>query len=414
MLKNLKLEYYPGINDELLQISINKIKENKSKWDEPFFFDTKSYLDFDKIRRTIKPFLSEEIKNIIVLGTGGSIQTLLALKHLSKKRIFPITSSRAVELKGCLAATSPKDSVVIPISRGGETLDVNSTIGTFWKRGYKFLGLSSTGSMNEILREINCPILEVPNLSGRYAGSVTNVAVVPACIAGINIKEFLKGLEIGYKSFSSLDNNNRAIKFSAYIYNLYKKNYKVIFSMPYSKNLEGSTGLWVQGVSESTGKNERGMIGTYQEAPICQHSVLEYLLGGSKGLVIPILWTVEHEISELDLTSSIDYVNGKSAQSIINYQADATFQALIQQRTPSAKITLTNPSEESMGVLVAFILSSVYYLCLLIDVNWANNPKVIIGKKICNDALKDNITSEKRENIRKKLAKEMFTNFFSF
>lgn len=414
MLKNLKLEYYPNLSDDLLQVSIKRIKENKSKWDEPFFFDTKSYLNIDLINKTINPFLSEEIKNIIVLGTGGSIQTLLTLKHLSKKRIFPITSSRAVELKGCLAVTSPKDSIVIPISRGGETLDVNSTIGTFWKAGYKFLGLSSTGSMNEILREINCPILEVPDLSGRYAGSVTNVAVVPACIAGINVEEFLKGLEIGYENFSLLNKNNRALEFSAYIYNLYKKNYKVIFSMPYSKNLEGSTGLWVQGISESTGKDGRGMIGTYQEAPICQHSVLEYLLGGSKGLVIPILWTVKHEMLELDLTSSIDYINGRGAQSIINYQADATFQALIQQGIPSAKVTLINPSEESMGFLVAFILSSVYYLCLLIDVNWANNPKVIIGKEICNDALKDNITSEKRESIRKKLAKEMFTNFFNF
>jgi glucose-6-phosphate isomerase len=377
-----------------------------------FFFDIKSNLDIDQINRTIEPFLIEEIKNIIVLGTGGSIQTLLTLKHLSKKRIFPITSSRAVELKECLAETSPKDSIVIPISRGGETLDVNSTIGTFWEEGYKFLGLSSTGTMNEILREINCPILEVPDLSGRYAGSVTNVAVVPACIAGIKIKKFLKGLEIGYESFSSLSKNNRALEFSAYIYNLYKRNYKVIFSMPYSKNLEGSTGLWVQGISESTGKDERGLIGAYQEAPLCQHSVLEYLLGGTKGLVIPILWTVDHEILDLNLTSSIDYVNGKSAQTIVNFQADATFQALIQQCVPSAKISVKDLSEESIGILIAFILSSIYYLCLLIDVNWANNPKVIIGKQICNDALKDNINIEKRQKIRKNLAKEMFRNFY--
>jgi len=412
MNKNLKLEYYPSINDDLLQEAITKIKENKSKWDQPFFFDTKSYLDIDQINQTIQPFLSEEIKNVIVLGTGGSIQTLLALKHLSKKRIFSITSSRAVELEECLANTSPNDSIVIPISRGGESLDVNSTIGGFWKAGYKFLGLSSTGTMNEILNKINCPILKVPDLSGRYAGSVTNVAIVPACIAGIRIEQFLKGLDIGYEDFSSLDKNNRALKFATYIYNLYKRNYKVIFSMPYTKNLEGSTGLWVQGISESTGKNEKGMIGTFQEAPICQHSVLEYLLGGTKGVVIPILWTVEHEMVDLDLTSSIDYVNGKSAQTLINYQADATFQALIQQGVPSAKVSIKKPSEENMGVLIAFILSSVYYLCLLLDVNWANNPKVIIGKQICNKALKDNINTEKRRELRKNLAREMFKNFF--
>ena len=245
---NLKLEYYPKISDGLLKEAMERIKKNKDKWDSPFFFDTKSYLDTDKINTITKPFLSENIKNVIVLGTGGSIQTLLALKHLSKKKIYPVPSSRAVELKGCLEKTSPENSVVIPISRGGETLDVNSTIGIFVRRGYKFLGLSSMGTMNNILREIDCPILDVPDLSGRYAGSVTNVGIVPAYISGINIENFLKGLEEGYNNFSNYD-NNPALEFGAFLFDLYRKGYRVIFSMPYSKNLEGSVGLWVQGVS---------------------------------------------------------------------------------------------------------------------------------------------------------------------
>ena len=46
------------------------------------------------------------------------------------------------------------------------------------------------------------------------------------------------------------------------------------------------------------------------------------------------------------------------------------------------------------------------------DVNWSNNPKVIIGKEICNQFLKDNVASEEREEMRKKTALERFTNFF--
>ncbi|MFX1425195.1 MAG: hypothetical protein ACFFBE_01985 [Promethearchaeota archaeon] len=411
MPEGLKLEYYPKLNDIILQESIDIIKKNKDKWESPFFFDTKSNLNLNKIIQTSKLLKLEDIKNVIILGTGGSIQTLLALKHLSNKKIFPVTSSRAVELNGCIEKTSPNDSIVIPISRGGETLDINSTIGVFLKKGYKFLGLSSMGTMNKILKNIDCPILDVPDLSGRYAGSVTNVGIVPAYISGINVEQFLKGLEEGYMSFSNIE-QNLALEFSAYLFQLYKKNYKVVFSMPYSKHLEGSTELWVQGISESTGKDERGMIGTYQEAPICQHSVLEYLLGGTKGVVIPVLWVIDHEMVDLDLESSIDYVNGKSAQSIINYQADATFQALIQQGVPTTKISIEDPTEKNMGILIAFILSSVYYLCLLLDVNWADNPKVIIGKTICNQFLKDNIDAPSREEKRKSIAMEKFKNFF--
>lgn len=411
MKNTINVEFYPILNETQIQDSIEIIQKNKDKWDSPFFFDTNSYIDLNYIKKNTQFVLTDDIKNVIVLGTGGSIQTLLALKHLSQKKIFPITSSRAVELKGCLDKTYPNDSIVIPISRGGETLDINSTIGIFLREGYKFLGLSSTGTMNKILQKIGCPILDVPNLCGRFAGSVTNVGIVPAFISYINVEDFIKGLENGYNLFSNYK-KNLALEFSAYLFNLYKKGYKVIFSMPYSKNLEGSTGLWVQCISESTGKDEKGMIGTYQGAPICQHSVLEYLLGGTKGIVSPILWTVEHEMPDLTLESSIDYVNGKSAQTIVNYQADATFQALIQQGVPSAKISIGNPLEMNMGILIAFILSTVYYLCLLLDVNWASNPKVIIGKEICNQALKDNIDSKEREEMRKSIALKKFRNFF--
>ena len=408
---SLKLEYYPTITDSLLSNALELINTNSNKWDFPFFTDTKSNLDLDKIKEMASPFLNNNIKNIIVLGTGGSIQTLMAVKHLAKKKIFPVPSSRAVELTGCLNKTNPGDSVVIPISRGGETIDINSTIGIFLNKGYKFLGLSSQGTMFEMLKKVNCPILDVPDLSGRFVGSISNVGIVPSLLAGIDINNLLAGLNDGYDRFMKRE-RNPSLEFSTYLLNLYKKEYKVVFSMPYSKNLEGSIGLLVQEISESTGKDGKGLMGAYQSAPICQHSVLEYLLGGTKGAVIPILWTIENEMPDLIIDSSIDYVNGQSAQTIINYQADATFQALIEQGVPSAKISLENPSEYNIGLLISFIQSTIYNLCVLLDVNWANNPKVVIGKKICDEALRHRIPLSQREQIRKTISKAKFKDFF--
>ena len=181
--------------------------------------------------------------------------------------------------------------------------------------------------------------------------------------------------------------------------------------MPYSLSLEGSVGLFVQEISESTGKEEKGLVGTYQSAPLCQHSVLEYLLGGTKGAVIPVLWSIETEKLDLIINSSIDYIHNQSAQTIVNYQADATFQALVGQRVPSAKITIELAEEYNIGNLIAFIQSSVYFLCLLLDVNWSNNPKVIIGKEIGNKALKDKSSAEQRRNARENLATTIFKIF---
>ena len=403
----LNIEYYPRIKSVILEESLQTIQDNRLKWDPPFFINTKSYINIENIQQTCEPFINDEISNIIVLGTGGSIQTLLAIKHLAKKKIFPVPSSRAVELKGCLDKTSPENSVVIPISRGGETLDVNSTIGIFLKKGYKFLGLSSKGKMHEILSEINCPILKVPDLSGRFAGSITNVGIVPAHLAGINIKDLITGLEEGYNTYMNLERNS-SLEFALFLFQLYNQGYRIVFSMPYSKNLEGSIGLFVQEISESTGKEGKGLMGAYQSAPLCQHSVLEYLLGGTKGAVIPIIWIIDNENPDFRLESSIDYVNGQTAQTIVNYQADATFQALIEQSVPCVKISIDSPNEINIGQLIAFIQSTVYYLCLLLNVNWANNPMVVIGKKICNEALRNKIPPEVRKKTRESLADDKF------
>ena len=407
----MNLEYYPNVPKNLLKKDLNTIKTNKDNWKSPFFMDTRSYLNLEEIKKKSSPFIGQEIENIIILGTGGSIQTFLALKHLSEKKIYPITSSRAVELHNCLEQTRPDNSVVIPISRSGKTLDVNSTIGTFLERDYPFIGLSSRGPMNKLLTGIDAPILDVPDLSGRFAASITTVAIVPAYIAQIDISKFLAGLENGYDEYMTYS-ENLSLEFATYLFNLYKKGYKVIFSMPYSKNLEGSVGLFVQEISESTGKKEKGLMGAYQEAPLCQHSVLEYLLGGTKGAVLPIIWSIEKEKSDLALNSSLEYIDGNSAQEIVNYQADATFQALLDQKVPAAKISIENPDETNIGTLVAFIQSTVYYLCLLLNVNWANNPKVNIGKEICNNALENNLPAIERKKKREEIANTQFKSFF--
>ncbi|GAH26690.1 unnamed protein product, partial [marine sediment metagenome] len=50
MKNSIKLEYYPKLDETVLQESIEIVHKNKEKWDIPFFFDTKSYLDLNHIK----------------------------------------------------------------------------------------------------------------------------------------------------------------------------------------------------------------------------------------------------------------------------------------------------------------------------------------------------------------------------
>ena len=404
---NLKLECYPLVNKEDIDNAVNLIKTNSSKWDHPFFMDVYAHSDVKKFEEIINLYLSNsEIKNVIILGTGGSIQTMLALQNFSKKRLIPITSSRPLEVKWALDNTTPKDSVVIPISRAGNTLDVNSVINLF--REYPIIALSSSGQMYELVKSLNATIIPVPDLSGRFAASVCSVALVPSLVCGIDVNEFMKGMDSAYAVFKALNHvdNNLALKYATYLYNQYNKGYRNIFSMPYSSYLEGAVGLFIQEISESSGKEGKGMLGTGQAAPLCQHSVLELLLGGSKGHSTPLLWTTSKEPVDIELNSIEARLKGMTGLQVINYQANSTFEALLKQKVPTARIDLP-VSIYNIGQLIAWIQSTVYYFCLLLDVNWSSNPLVNTGKKICNEAIEKKLDEKTMIENRKNVAKDL-------
>ncbi|MHA1728824.1 MAG: hypothetical protein ACTSWY_08840 [Promethearchaeota archaeon] len=409
---NFTFEYYPKITNEILSDSITQIQENGKNWSNPFFMDVYSYTDLSSLKNTCQSFIKqnnlEELEHLIILGTGGSIQTLMALKGLLKIKFHPVVSSRPRELKHILNVCPPDKSVVIPISRGGKTIDVNSTLELF--SNYPILALSSRGPMNDYLKEKAIPILPVPDLSGRYAASVCSVALVPAILGGIDVDLFLKNLSEAYSLFMDFGNikENYAIIYATYLNNLYKKGFRNVFSMPYSSYLEGAVGLFVQEISESTGKNGKGLLGTSQPAPLSQHSVLELLLGGSKGHTTPLIWTTEKEPEDLKIINPKLGLENITALDVISHQADATFQALLTKGIPTTKIQMKQVRIENLAHIIAFIQSTVYFLCMLLNVNWESNPLVNTGKEICNKAIKEGKTSEQRLKIRENVAKKVF------
>jgi glucose-6-phosphate isomerase len=409
----ITLEFYPKYPFSFQNQVKQAILSNSAKWDSPFFMDVYKYADLNELTRICAPFLQDpKLKNLIILGTGGSYQTMKALSLLSQKTVYFLTSSRPYELSHVLVNTTPEDSLVIPISRAGKTLDVNSILGSF--KSYKILALSSQGPMFDMVKKISAKVVDVPDLSGRFAASVCSVVLIPALLAEIDVSAFQKGLEEAYSAFKNLeDPHNLALQFATYLFGLYQKGYRNIFSMPYSKWLEGSVGLFVQEISESSGKSNKGLLGTWQAAPLCQHSVLELILGGSKGHTSPLLWSMLQEPVDVPIEPIEPILEGQSGLSIINYQLDATFQALLEQEVPASKITLESISAYTLGTLIAFIQSTVYYYCIITDVNWSSNPLVNTGKKICNDALikKSNFTD--RINARQEIVNKRFKNFYS-
>ncbi len=409
---SLDLELYPVVPiPENVDVDF-ELRKNMKNWDKPFFFEPRKNFDIKEIKRFCDPLIEKGLEHVIVIGTGGSIQTMLALMPFCERPVHPIMSSRPTELKDLFKIPGIKEkSVVVPISRGGETLDINSVLFLFTR--YKMLGLNSKGAMNGILKTLGSPIMDVPDLSGRFAGSCTNVGLVPAYLAGINIDVFVTGLEEGYELYSMKMpySANISKKLAYYLFRSYKNGIRNVFNMPYFSWLEGVVGLWVQELSESTGKNNLGLLGTSQAAPICQHSVLELLLN-KQFHTLPLLWTIDKDPNDMPLNSTIPHVQDKTAAQTILYQANATFEALLRKGNPAGMIALDVPTVKNMGHLISFIQSTVYYTCMLFNVNWADNPNVLLGKEICNKAMSAKKSWGDLREARKQVASEQFKDFW--
>jgi glucose-6-phosphate isomerase len=400
------IEFYPKISQSLILNSLTEIKKNMKNWGSPFFKDVYSHSNLEEYKNTCKSFVDgREINHLIVIGTGGSIQTLLAIEGLFKIKLHPIVSSRPRELNAVLKECPPSTSIVIPISRGGKTLDVNSTLKQFSK--YRILPLSSRGPMYDYFKNRVEKIIPVPDLAGRFAASICSVVLIPAILGSLDVDLFLKALDKSYSDFMNLVDplNNAALSFAVFLKSMYEKGYKNVFNMPYSSYLEGAAGLFVQELSESTGKEGKGFLGTMQPAPFCQHSVLELLLGGSKGHTIPLIWSVEKEPNDIEISNPELGLQNLTASDVISYQTDATFQTLLEQKIPSAKIQIKKIGIEDLACTIAFIQSTVYLLCLLFNVDWESNPLINSGKKISNDAIKDQLSVNKRREIRRDITK---------
>ena len=54
MKSNLKIENYPLINNKTIDKYLNIINKNRANWDDPFFSDTQTYIDFNKISQALE------------------------------------------------------------------------------------------------------------------------------------------------------------------------------------------------------------------------------------------------------------------------------------------------------------------------------------------------------------------------
>jgi len=361
---------------------------------EPTFATYKPKLEeMKKIAQNYKKF-----KNVIVIGNGGSINNFRAISKAldSNKKIFLADTMEPKILEDISRKCLKNDTVIISVSKSGNTIGVLEDLIYFINRGYKnFVSVTGGGALKEISKKMNFPIIDHPNISGRFSG-MTSCALFPSAVCGFDIKKIYNGSKTIY---SSKKIKSKIFSFANTLFFLEKNGYDEIFMPIYSELLSGFSNLIKQLIHETTGKKELGQTIISAIGPESQHHTNQRFFGGPKnilGLFINvkkrdnIKIRVPKKLKEIKLKDgNIKILDKLDLSDAIQYEFEGVIKTTSEKKIPYIVIEIDKINEKSVGALMAIFQYLAYYSALVRNQNPFDQPEVERSKEMTFKLIKN-------------------------
>ena len=380
---------------------------------EQGFLEITENLDLiDEIKK-FTASINGKFTNILVLGIGGSmlgpqtiIDSLVSKFNTDVKIHFldNIDPDLISEIKDNLDFF--KTLILVQTKSGGtpETIsqyflfkEIIQNLGLKPENHFVFVTDPEAGYLRKVAKIENIPSFEVPkNVGGRFS-VLTAIGLLSAGIAGLNMKELLKGANWASKEFF-YGENTAALELAATQFLLNKKGQNINVFMPYSSKLKMLANWYTQLLSESVGKKE-DLNGQEIRAGITplpalgatdQHSQLQLFTEGPNDKLIMFV-----EVQNFEKTvpipnnseASFNYLNGKTFNDLISAEFKATRQSLTENLKPNITISIEKVDEFHLGALFVFLEISVAFLGELLNINTFNQPGVERSKILTKENL---------------------------
>lgn len=225
------------------------------------------------------------------------------------------------------------------------------------------------------------------DVGGRYS-VITPVGLLPIACAGIDIKEFIKGVVDGEKEYSVKNyKDNPAYMYGATRYLLYKKGIPSEMYVSYEPQFAMIAEWLKQLFGESEGKEGVALLPTSATFTTDLHSMGQFIQEGSNVLFETIL-KPEHAQEDVEVESDsedldgLNYLAGKKLSYINDKAFEGTKEAHEKTGGKSVNIISFDKMDEyNLGNLFYFFMRACAYSAYLLDVNPFNQPGVEVYKK---------------------------------
>lgn len=391
--------------DAVFEIVLAERKQKKSGYYE-LPFETQALKNCQKYVEDNQNLL-KTIKNIVVIGIGGSSLGLKAidgiLSHLPcRKNIGSIFLEHTdpIEIQESLLNVKLQDCLFIVISKSGTTIETSSLMKYVISR-YELLHNAQNKSrlvfitdenspLHLLAKEENIAVLTIAkNIGGRFS-VLSSVGILPLMLLGYNIKELLAGAAEFEERFFKRKEEHLLKKAIFLAKNRDRFPINILFS--YSSAFKNFNSWYVQLWGESLGKldiygKKVGLTPISLIGSIDQHSFLQLITQGLMDKTITFISLNRAKYTEpkipnfsLKYLESTDFVNNTSFAKLLNLQQIATMETIQNEGIPTDHIEIDELCERSIGILVIYFELLTSCVGGIFNINSYDQPGVEFGK----------------------------------
>ena len=323
-----------------------------------------------------------EKQNVRIFGMGGSILGAKAiydfLKEKIKKKFYFIDNIDEKTL-----FNKKENFLDLIISKSGNTLETIVNINIFVKSKSKkiFLTENRNNYLSILAKELKSEIIHHNNFIGGRFSVLSETGMFPAELMGFKASNFRKLNDIikDKKFLNSLIMNTSAIL------NYSKKNYNSII-INYDSQANSLFEWYQQLVSESLGKQNKGILPIISTMPKDNHSLMQYYLDGKKNNFYTFFFSKNSPVNKTKVMKSRllhethNYLKDQTVNQILEKQSIATQKVFYKQKLPFRSIVVSKRDENSIGGLFCYFILETILLGRALGVNPFNQPAVELIK----------------------------------
>ena len=379
--------------------------------------------DIASIKSTADRLKTAGTTDVVFLGTGGSSlggQTLAQLMSYGVPTIGPLRLKPRIHFVdnldpdtfGALLRLFPLATTrFVAVSKSGGTaetlMQTIAVLSVLKKAGLESLipelvmgvtepaKASKRNGLRDLLAAHRVMMLDHdPGVGGRYS-VLTNVGLLPAAVAGLDIEKIRAG---ALSAFAPILGARPAKDVASAVgaalaVSLAQQNRKSIsVMMTYADQLERFARWYVQLWGESLGKDGKGTTPLAALGPVDQHSQLQLFIGGPRDKLFTVITAGAGKggprmVADLAKLAGEPGFADKTMGELVAAQGRATAETLAKNGCPVRTIHLEKLDEASVGELLMHFMLETIIAAHLFGVNPFDQPAVEEGKVLAKKYL---------------------------